>query len=85
MEQQFKKKKEFAIISLSCGLLFWVPFLSIFTGILAIVSGIIALVKIKSDNRLYDGKKMAIAGIALGVLSFFFLIIVTIIVPNLMR
>jgi hypothetical protein len=56
-----------AIASLVCGLLSLVTCL--FTGIPAVVLGIIALLKINNSNGLLQGRGMAIAGLIIGGLS----------------
>lgn len=60
--------KGMAIAAMVCGIVsicgFWIPFVSIPCGIVALVLGIIALVKKK------DGKGMAIAGVATGSVGF---------------
>jgi hypothetical protein len=57
-----------AIGSLVCGILSFVC-CSIFTGIPAIVLGIMAVNKEKNDPQRYGGKGMAIGGIVLGAMS----------------
>ena len=57
-----------AIGSLVCGILSFLC-CSVFTGIPAIVMGIMALNKEKNDPLRYGGKGMAIGGIVLGSLS----------------
>ncbi|HEY3028229.1 MAG TPA: DUF4190 domain-containing protein [Pyrinomonadaceae bacterium] len=57
-----------AISSLVCGVLSFVC-CSIFTGIPAIVLGIMAINKEKNDPQRYSGKGMAIGGIVMGALS----------------
>jgi hypothetical protein len=51
-----------------CGVLSFVC-CSIFTGIPAIVLGIMAINKEKNDPQRYSGKGMAIGGIVMGALS----------------
>lgn len=67
-----KKEQGLAIGSLVCGI---VSFLccSIFTGIPAIVLGIMAISKEKNDPARYGGKGMAIGGIVLGSISLLIL------------
>ena len=61
-----------AIGSLVCGILSFVC-CSVFTGIPAIVLGIMAINKEKNDPQLYGGKGMAIGGIVLGSVSILLL------------
>lgn len=62
----------FAISSLVCGVLSLVC-CSIFTGIPAIILGIIAINKEKNDPQHYGGKGLAIGGIVLGSFSILIL------------
>jgi hypothetical protein len=62
------KEQGLAIASLVCGVLSFLC-CSVFTGIPAIVLGLMALNKEKSDPNRYGGKGMAIGGIILGALS----------------
>lgn len=61
--KQGSRNSGLAIASLVCGLLFFIPLASL----AAIILGIIALQKIRKEG--YDGKGLAIAGIALGSIS----------------
>jgi type IV pilus assembly protein PilA len=74
-----------AIVSLVCGLLFFIPFLFI----AAIVSGHLALSEIRKSAGRLKGEGIAIAGLVLGYLSIvgipFILIIAAIAIPNLLR
>ncbi|MCA2980510.1 MAG: DUF4190 domain-containing protein [Myxococcaceae bacterium] len=56
-----------AIASLVCGLLCCVPF----AGISAIVTGVLALNQLSAGGNAQKGRELAIAGIALGLLSCF--------------
>lgn len=49
-------------------LFFWVPALNIFTNILAIVFGVVALKEIKKDKT-QKGRGLAIAGITIGIVT----------------
>lgn len=62
-----------AIASLILGLISFIPLLGVLTGIIAIILGAIGLSKIKKGG--VGGKKLAIAGIILGVLGILFSII----------
>jgi type IV pilus assembly protein PilA len=74
-----------AIVSLMCGLLFFVPLLFI----AAIVFGHLALSEIRNSAGRLKGEGMAIAGLVLGYLWIvgipFILIIAAIAIPNLLR
>lgn len=75
-----KKEQGLAIGSLVCGIASYVLCCSIFTGIPAIVLGLMALNKEKTDPARYTGKGMAIGGIVLGsvsILIFLLYIILT--------
>jgi hypothetical protein len=68
-----KKEQGLAIASLVCGVLSFLC-CSVFTGIPAIVLGILAMMKEKSDPARYGGKGMAIGGIVLGAVSILIMI-----------
>lgn len=74
-----------ALVSLICGLLFFIPFLFI----VAIVFGHLALSDIRKSAGRLKGQGMAIAGLILGYLWIagipIFLIIAAIAIPNLLR
>jgi hypothetical protein len=55
------------IVSITIGLCCYLGFL---TGPAAIITGIIAMVQIKSSPMLYKGKGLAIGGIIMGILYF---------------
>lgn len=67
-----KKEQGLAIASLVCGILSFLC-CSVFTGIPAIVLGIMAINKEKTDPDRYTGKGMAIGGIVLGAVSILIL------------
>jgi hypothetical protein len=67
-----KKEQGLAIGSLVCGILSFLC-CSVFTGIPAIVLGIMAISKEKNDPGRYGGKGMAIGGIVLGAVSILIL------------
>ncbi len=69
-----KREQGLAIASLVCGVLSFLC-CSVLTGIPAIVLGIMAMMKEKSDPARYGGKGMAIAGIVLGSVSILILIV----------
>jgi len=75
-----KKTPSIAIWSLICGC---IPLLGIITILLAIILGIIALMKISKNSDTLKGKGLAIAGIALGAMWLVFLPIIAI--PGLLR
>ena len=68
------KEQGLAIASLVCGVLSFLC-CSVFTGIPAIVLGIMAMTKEKNDPARYGGKGMAIGGIVLGAISILILIV----------
>ena len=76
MESQKNPVSEFAIASLIMGLVSFVQIFNIEKPLVAITFGILALNKIKSNSQL-EGKKFAIAGIALGIVC---IILVTIMI-----
>ena len=89
MSDTQKRKVGLALTSLLFGLLFWFPLLGLFCSIVALVCGIIALVRVKSDNTRYGGAGMAISGIVLGVLGVLLVPVVSLLaaiaIPNLLR
>jgi len=74
-----------AVLSLVCGLLFFIPFLFI----AAIVFGHLALSEIRKSAGRLKGEGIAIAGLVLGYVEVagipFLLIIAAIVIPNLLR
>jgi type IV pilus assembly protein PilA len=84
------EKKGLAVTSLVFGILS-IPTMSCLGvgALVAIVCGIIALVKAKNEPNLYGGKGMAIAGIVTGGLSFLLIpfigIIAAIAIPSMLR
>ena len=74
-----------AILSLICGLLFFIPFLFI----VAIVLGHLALSEIRKSAGRLKGEGMAIAGLVLGYIEIagipLLLIVAAIAIPNLLR
>ena len=68
--------------SFPISLFFWIPALNIFTNILAIVFGIIALREIKSDKD-QKGIWLAIAGITIGTITLILSFIALILYPEL--
>jgi len=89
MTEQQKKTLGLAIASLICGLLFIFPLLGILFSLLAIILGIVALVKISNNKDTLKGKGLAIAGISLGAFGIIILpivaLLIAIAVPNLLR
>jgi hypothetical protein len=79
-----QKQQGLAIASLVCGIL-GILCLGFLTGIPAIVLGLMAMSKEKSDPSRYGGKGLAIGGIATGSLSVLFglLVIIMIIAGNM--
>jgi len=88
-EEQKKKNVGLAIGSLVCGCLILIPLLGFLLGIVAIVLGIIALVKISHNKETLKGNGMAISGIVLGGIGVLLLPIITLLsaiaIPNLLR
>lgn len=89
MTEQQKKTLGLAVASLVIGCLFWFPLLGILFGLVALILGIIALVKINKDKEHLKGEGMAIAGIVMGALSVlmipFVALLAAIAIPNLLR
>lgn len=69
------KDKDFAIASLVCGLLMWVPLFNAVLGPLAIIFGVLGIKRIKTDPHRYGGQKIALVGISLGIIGTVFLLI----------
>lgn len=63
-----------AISSIILSLLFFIPFL----GLAALVLGIVAMIKISNSNGKLTGQGLAIAGIIIGAIRFFLLVLVVI-------
>ena len=61
-----------AIASLIIGMFFWVPLLNFVLGAAAIYLGISALKKIRGNPGIYKGKLLAVGGILLGIVPFYF-------------
>lgn len=67
-------KSGFAITSLILGLLSFIPLFGVLLGILAIIFCFISLHEIKKTIR--SGKRLAIAGLVLGVLGILFTVVI---------
>ena len=76
MISDVKRRSPFSIASFLLGLVFFLPFI----GILAIVFGIVALIKIHKHQEFLKGETFAILGIILGALNLIFWISVTVFV-----
>lgn len=61
-----------AAASLALGMLFWIPLLNFILGAAAVYLGIYALKKIRNKPEAYMGKFLAIGGIFLGLIPFYF-------------
>lgn len=74
-KQQTSKPPKYglAVASFILGLVSFVPLLGVLTGIVAIVLGAISSAKIKKEQL--GGKRLAIAGIILGILGIIFTIV----------
>ena len=64
-----RPNKTLAIVSLVCGLL-GLLFIGIIVGAVGVVTGAIALKKIKENPNNYGGRGMAIGGLALSSIAF---------------
>lgn len=76
-------QQNLAVLSLILGIatmtVGWCCYFGVFTGPIAIVLGIFALVQIKNNPTQYTGKNSAIAGIVTGGLYFVFLALIVLI------
>ena len=82
-----KKDRVFAITSLICGLLFWVPLFNFVFGPLAVLFGIASLRRVRQEPLRYGGQTMAIFGLILGSISVIFTLVsiyVTLFHPELL-
>ena len=68
MESEGMRRSEFAVASLVVGIVSFVQLFNIEKPIVAVIFGILALKRITRDNQL-GGKKLALAGIILGVIG----------------
>jgi len=84
-----KKTLGIAIASLAFGCLFFIPLLGAISGIIALVLGIVALVKISHNKDTLKGQGLAISGIVLGIVSIIIVPIIALLaaiaIPNLQR
>ena len=76
MSENQKKTLNLAIVSLVFGCLVIIPFLGILFGLVAIITGIIALVEISKNKDTLGGRGLAIAGIVLGGLELILTVII---------
>ena len=76
--------KGMAIASMVCGIcslvFIWVPFMNIILAIIAVAIGHVQLSNIKKLPQEYDGRGMAIAGLATGYVTIGFVVLSLIIV-----
>ncbi|MFH1621914.1 MAG: DUF4190 domain-containing protein [Candidatus Omnitrophota bacterium] len=84
-----KKTLGLATTSLIFGCLALIPLLGIFPALLAIILGIVALVKISNNKDTLKGNGLAISGIVLGAIGLIMLPIIAMLaaiaIPNLLR
>ncbi|MCK9573422.1 MAG: DUF4190 domain-containing protein, partial [Candidatus Omnitrophica bacterium] len=84
-----KKTSGFAIASLVLGCLFLIPFLGLLFSLLAIIFGIVALVKISNNKQVCKGTGLAVSGLVLGVIGIIIIPIIAMLaaiaIPNLLR
>lgn len=89
MTEMQKKTLGMAVLSLVLGCLFIIPLLGMLFSLLAIIFGIIALVKISNNKETLKGNGLAIGGIALGALGIVIIpilaLLAAIAIPNLIR
>tara|TARA_B100001741_G_C16320523_1_gene490225 strand:- start:224 stop:523 length:300 start_codon:yes stop_codon:yes gene_type:complete len=82
--QMKEPAKGMAIASMVCGIcslvFLWVPFLNIILAIIAVAIGHVQLSNIKKLPQEYDGRGMAIAGLATGYVTIGFVVLSLIIV-----
>ena len=82
--QMKEPAKGMAIASMVCGIcslvFIWVPFLNIILAIIAVAIGHVQLSNIKKLPQEYDGRGMAIAGLATGYVTIGFVVLSLIIV-----
>ena len=83
-DQKQKKTKShpYSKTSLILSLLFWVPALNIFTAILAIVFGVVALKELKKSKDM-KSRGLAIAGITISIITLALSFIGFILYPEL--
>jgi hypothetical protein len=70
-----KKDKVFAITALVCGLMMWVPLFNFILGPLAVIFGVLAIKRVRSEPERYGGQVIAVIGLILGLVSVIFTII----------
>tara|TARA_Y100000994_G_C15549309_1_gene383378 strand:+ start:122 stop:421 length:300 start_codon:yes stop_codon:yes gene_type:complete len=82
--QMKEPAKGMAIASMVCGIcslvFIWVPFMNIILAIIAVAIGHVQLSNIKKLPQEYDGRGMAIAGLATGYVTIGFVVLSLIIV-----
>ena len=82
--QMKEPAKGMAIASMECGIcslvFIWVPFVNIILAIIAVAIGHVQLSNIKKLPQEYDGRGMAIAGLATGYVTIGFVVLSLIIV-----
>ena len=89
MSETEKKTLGIAIASLVFGCLFLIPILNLLFCPIAIILGIISLVKISKNKETLKGQGLAIAGISLGGIGIILIpilaLLAAIAIPNLLR
>ena len=82
--QMKEPAKGMSIASMVCGIcslvFIWVPFMNIILAIIAVAIGHVQLSNIKKLPQEYDGRGMAIAGLATGYVTIGFVVLSLIIV-----
>jgi hypothetical protein len=77
-----RKTSGLAIASLICSIVGLFGF-GLIMGVLAVVFGFMAISRINDEPRFYSGKGLAIAGIIIGVISFFGALLVILVVMSM--
>jgi type IV pilus assembly protein PilA len=89
MTETQRKTLGIAVASLVLGCLFIIPLLGILCSLVAVVLGIVALVKINKHKETYKGEGLAIAGIVLGSVGILVIPVIALMaaiaIPNLLR
>lgn len=73
-EPVYKKDTSYPTLAIVFTFMVWIPFINLFTGVLALVFGVLGLLRIRKDPNHYGGSARAIIAIVVHVIFIFMLV-----------